>query len=343
MFAFARKVPAVKRYFRCLPPQAVLPIGITAVSFLIDLQTPDDIADGFFYIFAVVSCAWVPGVNAALYTALGAMLPMILGSFVSPPTAQGWAGPANRVLGTVLMWLVALVVWRNARFARDRERTLSQLEQLRGTAERAAHTERIELSRWLHEGLAQELAAVGWTLDRLAGHAADEITVRREATELRSAVDAALRVVHRKAVALRDSEQAAGGLPGLIESCAADFSRRTGLPVEVLNLGCLALVPPSYAILCLKVVQEALTNVAKHANATHVRIECWNEPGTVRIAIADDGRGMGAADRLKPDSLGLPGLHERLSAVGGELKVSNAEPSGVLVDAKVPIRPESRS
>jgi len=140
MFAFARKAAALRRYLRSLPPQAMLPIGIAGLSFLIDLETPDDIADGFFYIFAVVSCAWVPRVKAALYTAFGLLLPMILGSCFSPPTTHGWA----------------------ARSARERELAMNQLEQLHGAAERAANAERVELSRWLHEGLAQELAAVGW-------------------------------------------------------------------------------------------------------------------------------------------------------------------------------------
>jgi signal transduction histidine kinase len=319
----------------------MLPIGIVAASFLIDLETQDDIADGFFYTFAVVSCVWVPGVTAALYTALGAMVPLVLGSLVSPPTPRGWVGPLNRVLGGILMWLVALAVWRNSRLNRDRERTLSQMEQLRRTAERAADAERIELSRWLHEGLAQEMAALGWALDRLARHAADETKVRAEATDLRSVVDAALRIVHRKAVALRESQQTAGGLPALVESSAADFARRTGLAIEVRDAGCLESVPPSFSILCIKVVQEALTNVAKHADATQVRIECRNEAGAVRIVIADNGRGMDAADRLRPDSLGLLGLHERLSAIGGELKVANGESGGVLLDARIPIRPES--
>jgi signal transduction histidine kinase len=296
MFAFARKAATLRRYLRFLPPQAMLPIGIAVVSFLIDLETPDDIADGFFYIFAVVSCAWVPRVKAALYTASGLLLPMILGSCFSPPTTQVWAGPVNRVLGSILMWLVALVVWRNARSARDRELSMNQLEQLHGAAERAANAERVELSRWLHEGLAQG-----------------------------------------KAMALRDAEHERGGLPALVERCAADFTRRTGLPVKMPGFEALDLVPPGYAILCLKVVQEALTNVAKHANASHVRIEGRNEPKAVRISIADDGRGIDAAARVKPDSLGLLGLNERLTAIGGALTVSSVEPRGVLVEARVPI------
>src|ERR1700691_5419371 len=98
MFAFARKAATLRRYLRFLPPQALLPIGIAGLSFLIDLETPDDIADGFF----------------------------------------------------------------NARSARERELAISQLEQLHAAAERAVNAERVKLSRWLHEGLAQELAAVGW-------------------------------------------------------------------------------------------------------------------------------------------------------------------------------------
>jgi two-component system sensor histidine kinase UhpB len=105
----------------------------------------------------------------------------------------------------------------------------------------------------------------------------------------------------------------------------------------MLGFEALDLVPSLYAILCLKVVQETLTNVAKHANASHVRIECRNEPEAVWIAIADDGRGIDAAARVKPDSLGLLGLSERLTAIGGALTVSNVEPSGVLVEARVPI------
>ncbi len=315
----------------------MLPIGIAAVAFLIDLETPNDIADGFFYIFAVVSCAWVPQVKAALYTALGSLLPMLLGAIFSPPTALGWAGPINRVLGAILMGLVALIVWRNARSARDRELAMSQLEKLHGAAERAANAERVELSRWLHDGLAQELAAVGWALDGLARHAADEARVRSEAAELRSGVDSALRIVHRKAVALRDVEHELTGLPALVRRCAEDFARRTGLPVDMISLETLDLVPPSYAILCLKVVQEALTNVAKHADANHVRIECRHGPKAVRIEIVDDGRGIDTAARVKPDSLGLLGLNERLDAIGGTLAVSNVKPHGVRVEARVPI------
>jgi hypothetical protein len=106
--------------------QIILPFGLATTAFLIDLKTPGEIADGFFYVLAVLSCVWIPGVNAALSTALGLMVPMILGFFASPSASasQLWTVAANRILGIILSWLVALVVWRISRLNQDRERTL---------------------------------------------------------------------------------------------------------------------------------------------------------------------------------------------------------------------------
>jgi signal transduction histidine kinase len=87
----------------------------------------------------------------------------------------------------------------------------------------------------------------------------------------------------------------------------------------------------------LTVVQEALTNAAKHADAKHIHIECREEPHAVRIVIADDGRGIDPDARSRPDSLGLLGLKERLSAAGGALLVSNVKPSGALIEATIPV------
>jgi signal transduction histidine kinase len=329
---------SLKKCIRHVPPRSVLPLGIAVSSFLIDLKIPNDVPDAFLYVLAVLSCAWVPCPNAAFYTALGLMLFVVLGSLASPPVSPAWVALVNRLFGAVLVWLVAVVVWRNARLIRDRNRTLCQLERLSRASERAANTERIELSRWLHEGLAQELAVVGWGLDRLASHSADERKVGADAVELRTVVDGALRRVHRKAVELRKREAASDRLAVLVERYVRDFIGRTGLSVEIKNGQCLEGIPATYTILGLTLVQEALTNIVRHAVATRVHIECREEARGVRVTISDDGQGIDSDARLKPDSLGLLGLHERLTAVGGELEISNVEPHGVRVDALFPIR-----
>jgi signal transduction histidine kinase len=323
---------------KCAVPKIILPLGIAITAFLIDLKTPDDIADGFFYILAVVSCVWVPYANSALYTAFGLMLPMTLGFFVSPLASPPWTGIFNRGLGAVVVWMVALVVWRNAHLIRDRDRALTQLKQLHRAAESGAIAERIELSRWLHEGLAQQLVAVGWSLDRIASYALDERKIQAEAGELRTTINDALHTVHRKAVELRNLESEPGGLPSLIERYVADFAGRTGVSVEVGDTKGLQRVPVNFKVLCLSFVQEALTNVAKHAGASRVFIEIGEGPQAIRITVTDDGCGIDPGARRKPDSLGLLGLHERLTAIGGALTVSNVTPHGARIEARVPIQ-----
>jgi signal transduction histidine kinase len=327
----------LKKYAAFFPPQIILPLGIALAAFLIDLKTPDDIADGFFYMLAVVSCVWVPCAKSALYTALGLMLPMTLGFFASPLATPPWTGVFNRVMGAMVMWLVALVVWRDALLIRDRERALAQLEQLHSAVERGATAERIELSRWLHEGLAQQLVTVGWSLDRIASQSLDETRVHAEASELRTTINDALKTVHRKAVELRTLESDPEGLPIFVARHVADFIDRTGLSIEVGDTIALDLVPVHFRTLCVTFVQEALTNVAKHAGASRVVIEIRAELRAIHIMVTDDGCGIDAGPRWKPDSLGLLGLHERLTAIGGALTVSNAKPHGTRIEARFPI------
>lgn len=335
---FARVDAAPKRWVARLPPQATLPLGISVAAFLLDLGTPNNVADGFLYTLAVLACVWVPRADAALYAAAALMIPMGIGFAVSHSSLPLWEGLLDRVLGAAAIWLAAIVVWRNAKLIGDRERTLVQLRELHGSAERAAHTERLELSRWLHEGLAQEVAAVGWGIDRLAHQAADPVGVRTEARELRLLVDRVLDTVRGKAGALRDADVAPGTqLTVLVERYVAGYGGRTGLSVAVAGLKSVGVIPQTHTTLCFKVVQEALTNVAKHACASRVRVDFREAARVIHLTVTDDGCGLSADARLKPDSLGLLGLTERLTAIGGALSVLNVAPHGVRLTARIPL------
>jgi signal transduction histidine kinase len=87
------------------------------------------------------------------------------------------------------------------------------------------------------------------------------------------------------------------------------------------------------------VVQEALANVAKHARATRVAIEVLPQKNVICVRITDDGGGITAADRLKPGSLGLIGLRERLVAIGGDLSAFSVSPNGTRIEAEIPLSP----
>ncbi len=102
-----------------------LPILMTCAAFLIDLDTPNGLLDGFLYVAAVLVCVWVPAVHVALYTALGLMLPMILGFALSPNGVALSMAVANRCVAMGTIWLAAIAVWRNAQSARESESTLT--------------------------------------------------------------------------------------------------------------------------------------------------------------------------------------------------------------------------
>lgn len=319
-------------------PAALLPLGLSAAAFIIDLSTPFGVADGFLYLLAVLSCFWVPHARAALYTAAALTLPMAVGLVNSPPGASLSLELANRLLGLSTIWVAAVVVWHNAGLHHERGSLLSRIRELSQAADGARYSARVEMSQWLHEGLAQELAAVAWGLDGLSRRASSPQDVRALAAELRAVIDESQRAVRNRAAALRVPVEP-GELTATIGQHVAAFRRHTGIDVTTTGVANLVDIRGERAELCFTFVREALTNVAKHAQASRVVVVFLQEADVLRATVCDDGRGIAAVDRLKIGSIGLLGLEERLVAIGGALNVSNVEPHGVRVEAVMPLRP----
>lgn len=335
--AVASSSPLFARQRGSIPrPVHVLPVGLGITAFLIDVNTPHGVADGFLYMLSVLSCFWLPRASAALYAAAGLMAPMAIGLLVSPSGAPIWLELANRLLGAATVWLSAFVVWRNALMTAERAQLLSRIRELSATADRAAYNARLELARWLHEGIGQDVAAVGWGLDQIGNHARDEAFVRTLATDLRAIINDAQRAVRSRAAYLRARLESAE-LIALIERHVASFGRHTGLDITVQGAANLTSVRGDRADLCFRIVQEALTNTAKHARATHVVVEFSDHSEVLVVSITDDGRGIAASDRLKSASLGLLGLEERLIAIGGSLEVGKVGPTGTRVEGWIPL------
>ncbi len=183
-------------------PKAFLPPLIAFAAFLVDVKTPNGVVDGSLYVAAVLICVWVPAANAALYTALGLMLPMILGFALSPIGASLEVAVVNRCVASTIIWLAAIAVWRNAR---ERDSTLTALQQqLRGVA-RAAEEERMTLSDWLRQDVSLELTMVDWRLKYLSHQMRRGVELQSEALILRRAIQRASQSVHGKIFQLREA------------------------------------------------------------------------------------------------------------------------------------------
>jgi chemotaxis family two-component system sensor kinase Cph1 len=145
----------------------------------------------------------------------------------------------------------------------------------------------------------------------------------------------ALQDVRALAVELRPAALDDFGLFAALERLAETFQARSGLKTLVqANID--GRLPPEIETVLYRVVQEALTNVIKHAGAEHVSIVLRSRDGSVAVTIDDDGRGFVQTD-VRDEALGLLGMRERLALVGGMLEVESSPDSGTTIAAQVPV------
>lgn len=203
------------------------------------------------------------------------------------------------------------------------ERRKAALERLSLELLRAREEERGRIARRIHDEMGQTLAAARWAL--AAGRT-------EEAEGLLGELGEALRKLARE---LRPPLLDELGLRAALEKLLDDFAGSTGIAVErKLPEG---RFPPEVEIAVFRVVQEALENVRRHSGAGKVRVEMGERGGALVGRIADDGRGFDR--RRTPEGLGLSGMREWVSLVGGRLSVTSFPGRGTAVEFEIPLPP----
>jgi PAS domain S-box-containing protein len=217
------------------------------------------------------------------------------------------------------------------RESRDRLRELSSaLQTIR-------EEEKTHIARELHDELGQALTALKMDAAAIASELdpAQE-ALRKRSEDMKQLIDATVASVRRISADLRPVMLDNLGLVPTLEWLTREFSARTGIRVELdipdENLG----VGGDPATAIFRIVQESLTNVARHAGASEVAVEVINEDGTVVVRVRDDGKGIAEQDARKSRSFGLLGMRERAYVLGGDLKVIRPPQGGTLIEAVIP-------
>ena len=197
----------------------------------------------------------------------------------------------------------------------------------------AQEQERRRLARELHDETGQALTSILLGLKALEETLATD-EARAAAAELRGLVVATLQDVRGLAVELRPSALDDFGLAAALDRLTKSFAEQTGIAVDFEAALADQRLPGEVETALYRVVQESLTNVVKHAQASRVSVLLTRGGGSVKAVIEDDGRGMSdGAD----GGFGLLGMRERLALVGGRLEIESSPGAGTTIAAEVPL------
>jgi PAS domain S-box-containing protein len=227
----------------------------------------------------------------------------------------------------------------------DRRRTEERLRdsqrQLRTlTAHREAiiEAERARISREIHDELGEILTAskldLAWIRDSLP---AAPGRIRERLDDLAARLDATIKTVRRIATELRPVVLDQLGLAAATEWQARDFAHRTGIACSSRCDLDERHLPRETVTALFRILQEALTNIARHAGATIVRVDLHAVGDTICLEVTDDGRGIGAGEANDAAGLGILGMRERALLLGGALELSSLEPSGTRLSVWAPL------
>ncbi|MDE3113097.1 MAG: sensor histidine kinase [Chloroflexota bacterium] len=206
--------------------------------------------------------------------------------------------------------------------------------------EAAVIEERERIGREMHDGLAQALGYVG-----MRSSVAEELLDRNQLTKAReviesieTAADEAYQDVRASILELRSSDVTERGLRTCVQEYCEKFALATGIAVDVeIDDGRVRRMSPLVELQVIRIVQEALANVRKHAHAAHASVRLgWSDHACV-VSVSDDGRGFAPEASQRPGArFGLNTMRERAQGLGGALHVETAPGKGTTIEATIP-------
>jgi signal transduction histidine kinase len=294
------------------------------------------------------------GAVGQLFVSPSAIFPS---AYLNAPTFQEWFGVPIQLFRSVMACLAAVAMISSLRaFEEENQRHIvalrdaqqaerQRLEELRAAllhrTVRAQEAERQRIARELHDETGQTLTALGLGLRAIAGNAAARPErVADQARQLQALVDEGFTGLQNLISGLHPPQLDDFGLLAAIQWYSREVAERFGLSVEVAGRGDEPELPSDVRVVLYRIVQEALTNISRHAGVNQARVEIVRGAQDLTIRIEDNGHGFDVEAILAhPDhpSWGLLGMLERARLVGGDLRILSEPGEGTLLELTLPI------
>lgn len=220
----------------------------------------------------------------------------------------------------------------------ERKRTEAQLRNLAARLEAIREEERTRIAREIHDEVGQALTALKMDLAWLGKKVPPRSTpVREKLRGMEGVIDGTMDALHRILAELRPGVLDDLGLPAAIRWLADEFKRRTDIRCTVQMTGGEPRLASGQATAVFRILQEALTNVARHARAKKVEIRLHSLPTALELVVHDDGRGITASEVQASGTLGILGMRERAITWHGRVSVRGEPGRGTTVRVFMPM------
>jgi signal transduction histidine kinase len=249
--------------------------------------------------------------------------------------------PRLRLLGEI--FVNALVRRQAEETSRESERILRQsendLRKLAGRLIYAQEQERSRLARELHDDLAQRLAVFAIDVGRLQQQLVHPPeAVQEELDEMKKDIIEISQDVHDLSRQLHPSILDDLGLIKAVESECKNFSRREGIEIAFNHENIPKIIPKDVSLSLYRIIQEALSNISKHACADHISVSLECIGHDLFLSIQDDGIGFDPAEVREKPGLGFSSMRERAILMQGEFSIRSQPERGTVIDVKVPLK-----
>lgn len=305
-------------------------IGFTALTFAHTFISAEFLFHCVFVLLALH--AFLFGLRGTLIRIAIVSLPLMV---YANAGVFGLAEPTLELTEWPLMFVIAvLVAW----MADRRETTSRRYAALfRHASERlltVQDDERRRIAKELHDGVGQVLTALTLTLDAASTAPQPDVAARRVQTARRLA-DTALAETRDLAHRMRPARLEERGLAAALR----DLAGQSGFPVQVTADAAAAdphLLGPTATVEVFRIVQEALSNAARHSGAPRAHVSLTRREGRLRVVVSDDGQGFDPAQPRAP-GIGLAGMEERAAMLGGQLAIDSQAGGGTRVTLDLPV------
>jgi signal transduction histidine kinase len=220
---------------------------------------------------------------------------------------------------------------------RKYEESLQAQRELKELSKRLVDTEERErraISRELHDEVGQSLSALLLDVENLTEMSSEDGVFRHGLQKIKALAENCVNEVRNMALLLRPSMLDDLGLVPALEWQAREVSKRTGMLVDTMEENVSDNLPEAHKTCVYRIVQEALNNSSKHAYAKNARVTVRQERNHLRVSIEDDGKGF---DPSRARGLGLVGMNERVTQLGGVLRVDSDPGRGTCLRVDLPL------